>query len=87
MLLALLNYVTDSAKTAVTSLAGVFVGQASVSGSLSAANTALQHSAWVVAILAGVLTIANLFFPLRTFYEEYKLKRNEKFLKELDDED
>jgi len=87
MLLALLNYVTDSAKTAATSIAGVFVGQASVSGSLSAANTALQHAAWSVAILAGLLTIANLFFPLRAFYEEYKTKKHEQFLKENDDED
>lgn len=87
MLLALLNYITDSAKTAVTSIAGVFVGQASVQGSLSAANTALQHAAWTVAILAGVLTVVNLFFPLRTFYEAYKTKHHEKFIKENDDED
>ena len=87
MLLALLNYITDSGKTAVTSIAGVFVGQASVQGSLSAANTALQHAAWTVAILAGVLTVVNLFFPLRTFYEAYKTKRHEQFIKENDDED
>lgn len=87
MLLALLNYITDSAKTAVTSIAGLVVGQASVSANLSAANTALQHAAWTIAILAGVLTVANLFFPLRTFYENYKAKRHEKFIKENDDED
>lgn len=87
MLLALLNYITDSAKTAVTSVAGVFVGQISANGTLSAANTALQHAAWTIAILAGFLTIINLFFPLRTFYEEYKIRRNEKFIKENEDDE
>jgi len=87
MLLAILNYITDSGKTAFTSVAGVFVGQASLSSGLSGANTALQHAAWTVAILAGLLTIANLFFPLRTFYEDYKTKRKEQFIKEHEDED
>lgn len=85
MLLAILNYITDSAKTAATSVAGVFVGQASISGSLSSANVALQHAAWTVAILAGLLTIANLFFPLRTFYEVYKSKKHERYLNEDED--
>jgi len=85
MILALLNYITDSAKTAATSVAGVVIGQASTN--MSSANTALQHAAWTVAILAGFLTIINLFFPLRTFYEEYKQRKNEKYLKENSDED
>ena len=86
MLLAILNFITDSVKTAATSVVGVFVGQASVSGSLSAANVALQHAAWTVAIIAGVLTIANLFFPLRSFYEQYKTQKHEKYLKEHDED-
>jgi len=87
MLLALLNYITDSAKTATTSIAGAFVGQASAAVPLSMANTALQHAAWTVAILAGLLTIANLFFPLRTFYENYKVRKHEKYLRENDLDD
>lgn len=86
MIAAIRNFITDSSKTAGTSIVGVFIGQASASGSLSAANVALQHAAWSVAILAGLLTIANLFFPLRTFYENYKIRKHEKFLKETDDE-
>ena len=86
MLSAILNFITDSAKTASTSIAGAIVGQASAAGTLTIANTALQHAAWTVAILAGVLTIANLFFPLRTFYEEYKQRKHEQYLKENDED-
>ena len=75
MLLAILNYITNSAKTASTSLAGAFVGQVAVESKLSTANIALQHAAWTVAIFAGLATIANLFFPLRSFYENYKKKK------------
>ena len=87
MLLALLNYITDTAKTAITSVAGVMVGQvAQSSNSLNVANTALQHAAWTIAIVAGLTTIINLFFPLRSFYEEYKKRKNERYLNENDKE-
>lgn len=82
LLTALLNYVTDTTKTAVTSLTGAVVGQVASESGLSLANVALQHAAWVTAILAAILTIVNLFFPLRTFYNEYKERRQEKYLKD-----
>lgn len=83
MLMFLLNFITDTPKTAATAIVSAAVGQVSFESRLNVANTALQHSAWVVAILAGILTIINLFFPLRTFYENYKAKKEEKerFLK------
>lgn len=87
MLLSILNYITDSGKTALTSVTSAFIGQAAAEESLDRANVALQHAAWSIAILAGLLTIINLFFPLRTWYEEYKTRRHEKFIKEREDEE
>ncbi len=77
MLNAILNYLTDSSKLIATSVGGIFVSTTP----LSQANTALQHGAWFVAIVAGILTIINLFFPLRSFYEQRrrtKLSRRKK---------
>ena len=87
MILGILNYITDSGKTALTSVTSAFIGQAAVDSGIDKANVALQHAAWTIAILAGILTIVNLFFPLRTWYEEYKRKRHERFLNEMNNED
>lgn len=80
MILAVLNFVTDTPKTLTTSLAGVAVGQ--VANDIDRVNTAFQHAAWTVAILAGILTMINLFFPLRSFYEAKKARK--KSTNELD---
>lgn len=89
MILAFLNYITDSVKTSMTSLGGAIVGQfASTSpGNLEWANVALQHAAWLVAIVAGILTIINLFFPLRMFYNRYKTTHNQEKIDENVKED
>ncbi|MFZ4706301.1 MAG: hypothetical protein ACOYMF_09880 [Bacteroidales bacterium] len=81
MLLLILDYLTDTFKTSLTSATGILIGQVTIATELSVANTALQHTAWTVAIVAGILTIANLFFPLRSFYEKRKLSHHEKSLK------
>ncbi|MEI6062311.1 MAG: hypothetical protein WCR72_16530 [Bacteroidota bacterium] len=75
MILAILNFITDSSKTAVTSVASVFVGQAAYEGRINMANIALQHAAWTIAILTGLLTIINLFYPLRSIYDKRKQRR------------
>jgi dihydrodipicolinate synthase/N-acetylneuraminate lyase len=70
MLLQIVNFVTDSTKTALTSLGSAAVGTAaSAANHVTNVNTAFQHAAWTVAIIAGVLTTINLFFPLRTWYD------------------
>jgi len=77
MLTYLLNYITDSGRTALTSVAGAITGQiAFETNALTNINTAFQHAAWTVAILAGIMTMVNLFFPLRSFYDKHK--RDEK---------
>jgi len=76
MITHILNFITDSGRTAVTSVAGAITGQiAAEADKLSSVNTAFQHAAWSVAILAGIMTMVNLFFPLRSFYDRRKQKR------------
>ena len=73
---AFLDFVTSSSRTAATSLTGAVIGQITIDVSrLERINIAFQHAAWTVAIIAGIMTIINLFFPLRTFYENRKNKR------------
>jgi len=77
----ILNYITNTIKLSITSLTSAAVGTGYViieDSQLSAVNTAFQHAAWSVAILAGLMTMINLFFPLRRFYDEHK---KEKLLK------
>lgn len=82
MLSLIFNFITNSGKTATTAVASVTIGQLSTTWTVSKANTALQHGAWTIAILAGILTVINLFFPLRTFYQEYKIRKHERYIKE-----
>ena len=73
---AFLDFITSSSRTAATSLTGAIVGQITIDVSrLDRVNIAFQHAAWTVAIIAGIMTIINLFFPLRSFYEDRKRKR------------
>lgn len=74
----LLNYISDAPRTALTSLIGAAVGQAAAEGSDVFINTMLQRGAWTVAILAGLLTMINLFFPLRSFYDKKKRRELDK---------
>jgi len=70
MLLAMLNYITDSGKTAFTSLCSAAI-------TVTSNIHILQATASFVAIIAGVVAIINAFFPLRSFYDAYK-KKHEK---------
>ena len=56
----------DPVKSAITSITSVIAGSTYnycnitlVNISLSAANTAFQHLAWTVAILAGIVSVIN----------------------------
>lgn len=73
---AILNFITSSTRTAAASLSGAIIGQITREAStLGDINTAFQHAAWTTAIMMGLLTIINLFFPLRSFYETRKRKK------------
>jgi len=74
MLNVLFNYITNSEKTALTSLLGAAIGQAASESNEAFINMILQRGAWTVAIIAGVLTMINLFFPLRSFYDKKQKK-------------
>lgn len=78
MLNVLLNYITNSEKTALTSLLGAVIGQAASEANEAFINMILQRGAWTVAILAGLLTMINLFFPLRSFYDKKKRRELDK---------
>lgn len=78
MLNVLLNYITNSEKTALTSLLGAAIGQAASEANEAFINMILQRGAWTVAILAGLLTMINLFFPLRSFYDKKKRRELDK---------
>lgn len=67
MLNIVLNYISNSEKTAITSLLSATIGQVAAAESV---NQALQRGAWTVAILAGILTMVNLFYPLRKWYDK-----------------
>lgn len=82
MIAALVNYVSDTSKTLVTSVGAVVASQVIEPSTLSKINTGFQHFAWSIAILAGLFTIVNLFFPLRTFYENSKRRKHEQFIRE-----
>lgn len=73
MIQSLLNFVTSSERTAITSIISAVTGQLVAESSL---NVALQRMAWIVAILAGILTMINLFFPLRQWYDKRNNKTN-----------
>ncbi len=87
MLLAILNYITDSGKTALTAVTSAAIGQAAAESKIDVANIALQHTAWFIAILAGILSIVNYFYPLRSWYEEKKARRIQKPIKQQDEDE
>ena len=74
LVLSLVNYVTNEYKTTFTAIGGFAVGN------MAAANTILQHLAFIFTILVAILTIVNLFFPLRIFYTQYRNRHHIKML-------
>lgn len=71
MISVLLDFMTSPTKNLSASLISAVIGQITFE---STTNLILQRGAWSVAILAGIMTVINLFFPLRSFYENYKRK-------------
>lgn len=65
MFLALLNNITNHYKTVITSITGAVV-------TMEAPISSLQIVGAYVAIIAGAMTIVNMVFPLRSFYDKYK---------------
>lgn len=71
MISVLLDFITSPAKNLSACLTGAVIGQITI-----ASTTSIIAS--YIAILAGVMTVINLFFPLRSFYENYKRKNCKK---------
>lgn len=66
MLQRLLDFFCDAPRLAVTALGSATTGQVLMT---LTTDVILQRAAWTVAILAGLGTIINLFYPLRHFYD------------------
>lgn len=49
----------DPAKSAIASIFSALTGTVMADVTLTAANTAFQHAAWAVAIVAGLVSIIN----------------------------
>ena len=49
----------DPAKSAIASIVSAITGTVMAEVTLTATNTAFQHAAWTVAIIAGLVSIIN----------------------------
>lgn len=49
----------DPAKSAIASIVSAMTGTVMAEVTLTATNTAFQHAAWTVAIIAGLVSIIN----------------------------
>lgn len=49
----------DPAKSAIASILSAMTGTIMADITITAANTAFQHAAWTVAIIAGIVSIIN----------------------------
>ena len=68
-----------SAYTAfVSALAGTTAEQIEQSLDIVKTNTAFQHTAWTIAIIAGIISTINGIIMLRGRYKDWKNKKHEK---------
>ena len=64
-----------SAFTAISSaIAGTTAEQIEQNSDLININTAFQHAAWTIAIIAGLISTINGIIMLRERYKKWKLK-------------
>lgn len=75
MINAIVDYISSSTRTLGTAGASLVIGQISV---FESTNVMLQRGAWTIAMIAGAMTVINLFFPLRSFYDNYKDRKKSK---------
>jgi len=64
----------DPAKSFVASISSAITGSVLNIVTLTEANTAFQHAAWTVAILAGIVSIINGVIAIINKVKEYKKK-------------
>lgn len=62
----------DPAKSAIASISSAFTGSVMANISLVEANTAFQHAAWTVAIIAGIVSIVNGIIKIREYFRKTK---------------
>ena len=67
-----------SAITAIGSaIAGTTAEQIDQVQNITAANTAFQHAAWTIAIVAGLVSVVNGIIVICDKYRKWKAKRHE----------
>ena len=62
----------DPAKSAVASIISAFTGSVMAEITLAGANTAFQHAAWTVAIIAGIVSIVNGIIKIFEYFKRNK---------------
>lgn len=71
----------DPAKSAVASIFSALTGTVMADVAITAANTAFQHAAWTVAIIAGIVSIINGVIKIIQYCKD---KRKKPDLNELE---
>lgn len=64
----------DPIKSGIASITSAMTGTVVAQISLFNANTALQHAAWTVAIIAGLVSIVNGIIKIFEWYKARKKK-------------
>lgn len=59
----------DPIKSAIASIGSAVVGSVAADITLVDANTAFQHAAWTVAILAGIVSIINGVIKIMEYFK------------------
>ena len=62
----------DPAKSAVASIVSALTGTAMANITLVDTNTAFQHAAWTVAIIAGIVSIVNGIIKIVEYFKRNK---------------
>jgi hypothetical protein len=65
----------DPIKSGIASIASAMTGTVINAVTLTSANTALQHAAWTVAIIAGIVAIINGIIKICEKIKELKQKK------------
>ncbi len=73
----------DPAKSAIASIFSALTGTVMAEITVTAANTAFQHAAWTVAIIAGIVSIINGIIKIIQYCKDCKDKRKKQDLNEL----
>lgn len=74
----------DPFKSLIVSISSLLTGTLATKISLMEANTALQHTAWVVAILAGLVSFINGIIIICEKYQKFKNRHKKPNINELE---